>query len=276
MSCVTLGSPGPPRWGAAPDFNFQMLLTGGVRELDVMSSSFSLRRSLFVLHRATPNGPIRLGFARYESTIFPEIPNMSGEPSNPSVLKPWEMQERMRQSRGILLAEGIVFVLCGLFAIIVSPMLASTLLILFLGWVALGCGLLLFIRCFMGSTESLSMNLMNAIFITGLGILFLIWPFESLEVVTLFLAGWCLLTGIMNLAGKPARSHIAPGVQFISGIAGILLAVLLIIWWPSDALWAPGILFGVQLLFGGMAVLAVWNALGNGANVASPPQATTK
>lgn len=201
---------------------------------------------------------------------------MSGEPSNPSVLNPWEMQERMRQSRGILLAEGIVFVLCGLFAIIVSPMLASTLLILFLGWVALGCGLLLFIRCFMGSTESLSMNLMNAIFITGLGILFLIWPFESLEVVTLFLAGWCLLTGIMNLAGKPARSHIAPGVQFISGIAGILLAVLLIIWWPSDALWAPGILFGVQLLFGGMAVLAVWNALGNGANVASPPQATTK
>ena len=119
---------------------------------------------------------------------------MSGEPSNPSVLNPWEMQERMRQSRGILLAEGIVFVLCGLFAIIVSPMLASTLLILFLGWVALGCGLLLFIRCFMGSTESLSMNLMNAIFITGLGILFLIWPFESLEVVTLFLAGWCLLT----------------------------------------------------------------------------------
>gem|GEM_PF-1112875 len=221
----------------------------------------------------------RFGYASPDTTNHRnplELNDMSDESSNPAVLKPWEIQERMRQSRGVLLAEGIIFVLCGLFAIVVSPMLASTLLILFLGWLALVCGVLLFIRCFMGSIESQAMNLMNAIFITGLGVLFLIWPFESLEVVTLFLAAWCLITGIMNLAGKPARSHVAPGIQFISGIAGIILAVLLLLWWPSDALWAPGILFGVQLLFGGMAVLAIWNALGSGSAAASPPETTQR
>ena len=198
---------------------------------------------------------------------------MSGETSTTTILKPWEIHDRMRQSRGILLVEGIIFILCGLFAIVISPMIASTLLILFMGWLALICGVLLFIRCFVGSNESLVMNVVNAILIAGLGVLFLLWPFESLEVVTLFLAGWCLLTGIMDLSGKPARSHIAPGVQFISGIAGIILAVLLVLWWPSDALWAPGLLFGIQLLFAGLTVLAVWNALGHGAaGAASPPE----
>jgi uncharacterized membrane protein HdeD (DUF308 family) len=198
---------------------------------------------------------------------------MSGETPNPTVLKPWEIRDRMRQSRGVLLAEAIIFILCGLFAIIVSPMLASALLILFMGWIALLCGLLLFLRCFVGSNESQSMTLVNAILVTGLGVLFLLWPFASLEVVTLFLAAWCLIRGIMDLAGQPARSHIAPGVQFISGIAGIVLAVLLVIWWPSDALWAPGLLFGIQLLFGGIAVLAIWNALGHATTgVASPPE----
>jgi uncharacterized membrane protein HdeD (DUF308 family) len=65
----------------------------------------------------------------------------------------------------------------------------------------------------------------------------------------------------MDLVGKPSRSSTNAGLQVISGIAGILLGILLLIWYPNDAEWAPGLLFGIQLLFLGFATLAVWNAL---------------
>lgn len=197
---------------------------------------------------------------------------MSDEATNQVVMKPWEIRERMQQARGILLVEGIILLLCGLFAIVISPFLASTALILIMGWLAIVCGVLLFVRCFVGSAESQVMNVVNAFLITGLGVLFIIWPFASLEVVTLFLAGWCLVVGVMDVFGFPARSNVNPGVQFISGICGIVLAILLLIWWPSDALWAPGMLFGLQLLFMGFAILAARNAVGgNKGGVASPP-----
>ncbi|MCH2132458.1 MAG: DUF308 domain-containing protein [Phycisphaerales bacterium] len=190
-------------------------------------------------------------------------------------VNPWEIRERLRQARGVVLVEGILLLLCGLFAMVISPFIASTILILILGWMSILSGVVLLARTFMGGSESVLLNLVNALLIGGLGVLFLVWPFESLEIVTLVLAGWCFLRGLMDVFGMPTRSHVAPGLQFIGGIGSIVLAVLLVIWWPRDALWAPGLLFGIQLFFLGLILVATWNALRNGGIEADPPAMAT-
>jgi uncharacterized membrane protein HdeD (DUF308 family) len=47
----------------------------------------------------------------------------------------------------------------------------------------------------------------------------------------------------------------------LSGVVGIVLAGLLMLWYPYDAIWAPGLLFGIELVFLSMPVLAVASAV---------------
>ena len=185
----------------------------------------------------------------------------------------WINLDRMREARGIILIEAILFLLCGIFAAVISPLIASKLLILIMGWISIACGAALFIRCFAAGSGAKVLDFINALLIAALGVIFLAWPFESLEIFTLVLAVWCFLRGLMDLSGFPQRNHVAPGVQVFSGVASIVLAVLLVIWWPSDALWAPGLLFGVQLFFMSIMLFAVWNAVGDAGNQANPPAA---
>ena len=196
--------------------------------------------------------------------------------SKASGMAVWMTRDGMKQARGIILAEGIILLLCGIFAVAVSPYIASNILILIMGWIALICGAAMLVRSFTRGAGTSGLDIVNAIMVAGLGVLFLLWPFESLEVVTLVLAGWCIIRGLMDVTGIPQRLEVAPGVQFVGGLFSIILAVLLIIWWPADALWAPGLLFGIQLLFLGIGLLVVWNKLGDGGTTASPPASVVR
>ncbi len=173
---------------------------------------------------------------------------------------PSQIREVLRQGRGLLLFEGIVCLLGG-FGAIMFPVLASEGLELFLGVVAILLSILGFVRCFAGGAEHIGSTLAFAILIGAIGVLLLVWPFEGLEAITLLLAAGSMIRGISDVSGFPARSVTSPGLQVISGIAGIVVAVLLILWYPSDAMWAPGLLFGIQLIFFGMMLLSLWNAI---------------
>ncbi len=189
----------------------------------------------------------------------------SATPTQPT---PAQVQELLRQGKGLLLFEGIVCLLGGIFAII-FPMIASVGLELVLGILAVMLGVLGLIRSVAGGVEHRAATAGSAILIGALGVLLLVWPFEGLEAITLVLGIVSLIRGISDLSGFPYRSLTAPGLQVISGIAGILVAVLLFCWYPDDALWAPGLLFGIQLIFFGMMLLSLRNAVSG--PVASPP-----
>lgn len=189
--------------------------------------------------------------------------------TTPTQPTPAQVQELLRQGKGLLLFEGIVCLLGGMFAII-FPVIASEGLELVLGVLAVMLGVLGLIRSMSGGVEHRASTAGSAILIGALGVLLLVWPFEGLEAITIVLGIVSLIRGVSDLTGFPFRSLTAPGLQVISGIAGILVAVLLFIWYPSDALWAPGLLFGIQLIFFGMMLLSLWNAVGN--SVAAPPE----
>ncbi|HKF95973.1 MAG TPA: hypothetical protein VKB96_15550, partial [Gammaproteobacteria bacterium] len=47
------------------------------------------------------------------------------------------------------------------------------------------------------------------------------------------------------------------GWLIASGILGLIIGVLLLLGWPSTAMWAIGILAGINFIFTGIALLAL-------------------
>ena len=47
---------------------------------------------------------------------------------------------------------------------------------------------------------------------------------------------------------------------FVGGIAGVVLGLLLLAEWPGDAVWALGLLLGVDWLVGGMGLISLGTA----------------
>ena len=127
---------------------------------------------------------------------------------------------------------------------------------------ALVVGVLLLIRGagVAGSEDRSSITITGVLFLI-LGLLVILWPSAGLEGLTLFMAAFCIIRGAMDLSGMPSRSSSTTGMQVFFGILEILLGVILLVRYPSDAEWAPGLLFGIQLLIMGICTLAVWNVL---------------
>ncbi|MCH2148763.1 MAG: DUF308 domain-containing protein [Phycisphaerales bacterium] len=172
-----------------------------------------------------------------------------------------DAQQVIRQHRWVFLAEGVLLLLAGLFAISL-PVIASGVLVLGLGIMTLVLGVVLFIRSLVaGSDGDRVSTLVTGVLFCIIAVVLLFWPQAGLEGITLLLGSFCILRGIMDVSGKPSRNHMHGGLQVISGIAGILLGGFLLAYFPSDAPWAIGLIFGVQLLFMGIGVLTIWNAL---------------
>lgn len=81
--------------------------------------------------------------------------------------------------------------------------------------------------------------------------------------LTLVLALLLLLQGVIRLASA-VGSHLPSGrVWFIlSGLASVALGALLWWEWPADAVWAIGLLLGINLLMGALAVVGLAASLG--------------
>jgi len=172
-----------------------------------------------------------------------------------------DVQQVIRQHRWVFLAEGVLLLIAGVFAIVL-PAIASNVLVLGLGIMTLVLGVLLFIRSLAaGGDGDRASTLVTSVLLCIIAVVLLFWPQAGLEGITLLFGAFCLLRGIMDVSGLPSRNQKHGGLQVTLGIVGIALGVLLLAFFPSDAPWAIGLIFGIQLLFMGFGVLVIWNAL---------------
>jgi uncharacterized membrane protein HdeD (DUF308 family) len=176
------------------------------------------------------------------------------------ILRPTDIREALRRGRAFLWIEGIAMCIAGLFAI-AFPLAAGLAIERVLAVIALVVGGISMVRALTGCAEHAASTFGTGLLAVLLGLALLLWPIPGLEAVVLLIAAFCLLRGIADVMGVPARSNIAPGVQIFTGLASVVLGVLLLIWFPTDVLWAPGTLFGIELLFLALPVLAVANAV---------------
>lgn len=90
------------------------------------------------------------------------------------------------------------------------------------------------------------------------GLILLAHPFVTLLSLTLFLAAFLVIAGIFKVIAA-VEAHGTPywGWTLASGILTFILGVLMWTHWPGFAIWAVGLLVGIDLIFMGWMAITV-------------------
>ena len=160
----------------------------------------------------------------------------------------------------LFLVEGIVLLVLGAAAIIV-PVIATLAFTLLIGWLFLISGVVGLITTFwMRNVPGFWWALITGVVGIAAGIVLLLWPISGTVSLTLLLIAFVLVEGIVTL--MYAFEHRAQlsgrwGWMLTSGIVDLILAGIIFAGLPESATWALGLLVGINLLFGGAAMVAM-------------------
>ncbi len=161
---------------------------------------------------------------------------------------------------GWFLVEGILLLLLGIAAIAI-PVVASVAVTLVFGWVLLVSGIVGLITTFRArGAPGFAWSLISGILGVVAGGILLWWPLQGTFSLTAVLIAFLFIEGIATLLySLEHRKSLSGrwGWLLTSGIVDIILGVVLFLGLPWTALWALGVLVGINLLFGGWALIAV-------------------
>jgi uncharacterized membrane protein HdeD (DUF308 family) len=158
------------------------------------------------------------------------------------------------------LIEGIVLVILGLIAVCVPPLATVTVEIL-IGWLILLSGVLGLVMTFQTrGSPGFGWSLLSAIVAILVGIVLLIWPLSGVFSLTVMLTVFLALEGVVSIMYALAHRREKTSrweMMLISGIVDLILAGLILAGLPGTAAWAIGLIVGVNLFFGGVALVAL-------------------
>jgi uncharacterized membrane protein HdeD (DUF308 family) len=184
-----------------------------------------------------------------------------------------EFANAVRQHSTMFLVEGIVLVVLGILAILV-PNIATLAAEILIGWLLLIAGAVgLYMTFTTKGTPGYWWSLISAIISIIAGVLLLIWPLTGIVSLTIVLIAFFLIEGISSIMyaiQHRSELHGRWGWMLASGIVTLVLAFLIYAGLPSTAAWAIGLLVGIDLVFGGTALIGIALAARN-----APPTVTT-
>jgi uncharacterized membrane protein HdeD (DUF308 family) len=161
---------------------------------------------------------------------------------------------------GLFLGEGIVLLLLGLGAI-TAPWFATFAVEILIGWLLLVSGIVgLITSVRMRAAPGFGWSLFSAIIGIGAGVVLLLHPVSGAFSLTLILTVFLSFEGIASimLALSHSRGFAARwGMLLFSGIIDLILAGIIFWGLPGTAIWAIGLLVGINLLFGGIALISM-------------------
>ncbi len=160
----------------------------------------------------------------------------------------------LQKQWGWFFALGLLMMFFG-FIIIMYPVAGTFTIELLLGLILLIGGLAHMALSFQAKKwGGFLLTLLSGIVYAVAGLLLLLYPLAGVITLTMFLGVLLLVTGILKggLAFKIRPSSSGNWLLFDS-IITILLGILILISWPSDAIWVIGLLFGIDMIFGGLS-----------------------
>jgi uncharacterized membrane protein HdeD (DUF308 family) len=159
-----------------------------------------------------------------------------------------------------LLIEGILLVIFGLAAIVLPP-LASVAVTILLGWLFLISGAAgLAFSFWARQAPGFWWSLASAVLALGAGIVLLARPLEATLTLTLVVGAYFLAEGVASIMyALQHRSKLSErwGWMLAAGLMDLLVAFIIISGLPGSALWAIGLLVGLNLLFGGITLIGM-------------------
>jgi uncharacterized membrane protein HdeD (DUF308 family) len=160
----------------------------------------------------------------------------------------------------LFLVEGIILVVLG-FAAIVIPPIATLAVELLFGWLFLISGLVGAITTFMmRRAPGYWWSLVSAILAIAVGVVMLLSPLGGVLTLTVLLITFFIIEGVVSVmfAFEHKRELSGRwGWMLASGIIDLILAAIIIEGLPGTAAWALGLLVGINMVFGGTALIGM-------------------
>jgi uncharacterized membrane protein HdeD (DUF308 family) len=158
------------------------------------------------------------------------------------------------------LCEGIVLAILGVLAIFV-PVVASLAATIFFGWLLLLSGIVGMITTFRAQhAPGFWWSLLSAMLGIAAGVYLIAWPTMGVFSLTAVLIAFLFIEGFLSiLYALEHRRGVSGrwGWMLASGILDLVLGMLLIAGLPSSATWALGLLLGINMIFGGWALIVM-------------------
>jgi uncharacterized membrane protein HdeD (DUF308 family) len=160
----------------------------------------------------------------------------------------------------LFLIEGITLLALG-FAAIALPPIATIAVEFLIGWLLLVSGFIgLMTTIWMRHAPGTWWSLLSAVLGIGAGIVLLRWPLNGALSLTFILTVFFVVEGVASIfyalehkRGLSGRW----GWMLISGAVDLILASIIFLGLPGTAIWAIGLLVGINMVFGGTAVIAM-------------------
>jgi len=171
-----------------------------------------------------------------------------------------EVAGALRAHWKLFLIEGIILALLGVAAIVVPPV-ATLAFAIVIGWLFLISGLVGLVTTFvMRELPGFWWSLLSAIVGIAAGVVLLIWPVSAAVSLTLVLIAFFVVEGVVTIMyAIDHRSSLSGrwGWMLASGIVDLILAGIIFAGLPGTAAWALGLLVGINLVFGGTAMIGM-------------------
>ena len=166
----------------------------------------------------------------------------------------------IHQHWGLFLAEGIVLIILGAVAIL-EPPFATLAFTIVIGWLFLASGIMGLITTFWArGAPGFWWSLISALIAIAAGVVLLMWPISGTVSLTLVLIAFFIVEGIASIMYAIEHRSQLTGQwvwMLISGIIDLILAVIIFAGLPGTAEWALGLLVGINMVFGGAALIAM-------------------
>jgi uncharacterized membrane protein HdeD (DUF308 family) len=168
----------------------------------------------------------------------------------------------------MFLVEGLVLLALGFLAIVVPPLATLGVTILF-GWLFLISGVMgLIATVWVRQAPGFWWSLISAVLGIGAGLVLLVSPGSGAISLTLILIVFFVIEGVASVMyALDHRNQLSGrwGWMLISGIIDLVLAAMVFAGLPGSAAWAIGLLVGINMIFGGSALVAMALAARKGA-----------
>ena len=166
----------------------------------------------------------------------------------------------LREHWVLFLVEGIVLLGLGFLAILLPP-LATLGITILLGWLFLISGVTGLIASFWArQAPGFWWSLVSAVLGIGAGLVLLVSPGSGALSLTLILIVFFVIEGVASVMyALEHRQQLTGswGWMLVSGIIDLILAAMVFAGLPGSAAWAIGLLVGINMIFGGSALVAM-------------------
>ena len=164
----------------------------------------------------------------------------------------------VHENRSWFIGLGIALLVLGVLSILLPP-LASLATTVVIGWLLVVGGLVQGYHAIRNPRwAGRGWAIVAAIVYLIGGALVVAFPLAGTAVLTLILASFFVASGVTKIIRAVQHKRMpAWGWVLFDGLLSLALGALILMGWPSTAVWALGLLVGIDLIFGGSSMLAI-------------------